>query len=136
MQGMVTSPHPLASQVGAEGLRQGGNAVWMLADRDGLATSILGIGQAPQVLPELDGPLPLRGVGSMLTTACAVDSWDQALNVWGGRMNFADLIAPALAGPGAANPRHHHLGDYGHPCSAWCGRSNPSAGRGRQISLP
>jgi len=32
----------------------------------------------------------------MLTTACVVDSWDQALAVWGGEIDFADLIAPAI----------------------------------------
>ncbi|ODT58061.1 MAG: gamma-glutamyltransferase [Paracoccus sp. SCN 68-21] len=121
---MAVSPHPLATQAGTDVLAQGGtaaeaavamaatlavvmphfnglggDAVWMLADRDGWTTSILGIGQAPQVLPDLPDALPMRGPGSMLTTACAVDGWDRALALtaerWGGTMAVPDLLSPA-----------------------------------------
>ena len=125
MAGLVVSPHPLATAAGQAVLERGGNAaeaaiatgavlavvlphfcglggdgVWMLADRDGLQTAILGIGQAPQLLPDLPATLPLRGPGSMLTTACLVDGWDHLLQFgqthWQGGMSFANLVAPAI----------------------------------------
>ena len=125
MQPMATSPHPLATRAGADVLQRGGtaaeaavamgavlavvmphfcglggDAVWLMADRDGWATTLMGIGQAPGVLPDLPDALPLRGPGSMLTTACAVDSWDHALRLsgsrWGGAMTPGALLAPAL----------------------------------------
>lgn len=125
LQPMVTSPHPLATKAGADVLHRGGtaaeaavamgavltvvmphfcglggDAVWLLADRDGWSTTLMGIGQAPAVLPDLPDTLPLRGPGAMLTTACAVDSWDHALRLsaarWGGTMTPDALLAAAL----------------------------------------
>ena len=124
LQPMVTSPHPLATEVGAQVLQRGGtaaeaavamgavltvvmphfcglggDAVWLLADREGWSTTIMGIGQAPSILPDLPDVLPLRGPNAMLTTACAVDSWDHALRLsatrWGGVMTADALLAPA-----------------------------------------
>lgn len=126
LPGMVTSPHPLASEAGAAVLRRGGNAieaavsiaatlsvvmphfcglggdaVWLVADRQGLRRSFLGIGQAAAILPEYEKPIPLRGPSSMITTACAVDSWGHALAFgqqhWQGRERFSDLLTPAIA---------------------------------------
>ncbi|QDA36559.1 gamma-glutamyltransferase (plasmid) [Paracoccus liaowanqingii] len=123
---MAISPHPLATEAGTRILRQGGtaaeaavaigavlavvmphfcglggDAVWLLADRDGRSAALMGIGQAPQVLPDLPDALPMRGPGAMLTTACAVDAWDRALQLdraeGQGGIAVPDLLAPALA---------------------------------------
>jgi len=123
--GMVTSPHPLASAAGAKTLRAGGDAieaaiamgatigvvfphfcglggdaVWLVADREGRRAAFLGIGQAAKTLPAFDGPIPTRGPLSMLTTACAVDSWRHAMEwsarEWGGRTPFPTLLADAI----------------------------------------
>ncbi|WP_244455820.1 gamma-glutamyltransferase family protein [Agrobacterium pusense] len=126
LPGMVTSPHPLASEAGAAVLRRGGNAieaavaiaaalavvmphfcglggdaVWLVADKQGLRRSFLGIGQAATVLPEYQTAIPVRGPSSMITTACAVDSWGHALAFgqqhWQGREQLSDLLMPAIA---------------------------------------
>ncbi|TGN37899.1 gamma-glutamyltransferase, partial [Paracoccus liaowanqingii] len=126
MQPLAISPHPLATEAGTRVLRQGGtaaeaavamgavlavvmphfcglggDAVWLLADRDGRSAALMGIGQAPQVLPDLPDALPMRGPGAMLTTACAVDAWDRALQLdraeGQGGIAVPDLLAPALA---------------------------------------
>lgn len=124
--GMVTSPHPLASEAGGAVLAKGGtaieaavaiaaclsvvmphfcgiggDAVWLVADRQGRQRCFLGIGQAAGALPAYDAPIPLRGPASAVTSACAVDSWGHALAYsaghWGGTQPFADLLAPAIA---------------------------------------
>ncbi len=125
---MVTSPSTEASQAGADVLKNGGtaieaavataamlavtyphfcgiggDAVWMVSDASGKVQSFLGIGQAVEnagdsITP--NKPIPVRGVGSTLTTACTVDSWQHALDhsaqYWGGKQNLSDLIAPAI----------------------------------------
>ncbi|WP_042700900.1 gamma-glutamyltransferase family protein [Azospirillum sp. B506] len=124
--GMVTSPHPLASEAGAAILARGGtaieaavaiaaclsvvmphfcgiggDAVWLVADRQGRQRCFLGIGQAAETLPVYKAAIPLRGPASTVTSACAVDSWGHALAYsaahWGGTRPFADLLAPAIA---------------------------------------
>lgn len=124
--GMVTSPHPLATQAGLAVLQAGGNAaeaavataavlavamphfcglggdaVWLVADREGRQSCFLGIGQAAGVLPAMTGAIPLRGPQSALTSACVVDSWAHALAYgerhWQGEMAFADLLHDAIA---------------------------------------
>ncbi|WP_395454344.1 gamma-glutamyltransferase family protein [Azospirillum melinis] len=124
--GMVTSPHPLASEAGAAILASGGtaieaavaiaaclsvvmphfcgiggDAVWLVADRQGGQRCFLGIGQAAETLPTYDSAIPLRGPASTVTSACAVDSWGHALaygaDRWGGTQAFADLLSPAIA---------------------------------------
>src|SRR5690606_14739448 len=72
-KGMVTSPHTLASEAGLKVLREGGNAmeaaiamgaviavtyphfcgiggdaIWIVADREGRKTTLMGIGQAAE----------------------------------------------------------------------------------------
>lgn len=126
--GMVTSPHPLASDAGARVLREGGNAleaciatgaaiavlyphfcglggdaVWIVADPDGRRRCFLGIGQAARRLPERaagETAIPLRGAGSILTSACGVDSWGHALAYsekhWGGTRSFSSLLGDAI----------------------------------------
>ncbi|MFB9910694.1 gamma-glutamyltransferase family protein [Rhizobium paknamense] len=122
---MVTSPHPLASEAGAEVLRQGGtaieaavaigavlsvvmphfcgiggDAVWVLADEKGESRCLLGLGQAARTLPDFSAPIPLRGPGVMLTSASAVESWKTALDFsarhWGGRQSPASLLEAAI----------------------------------------
>ncbi|MET0745675.1 MAG: gamma-glutamyltransferase [Microvirga sp.] len=123
---MVTSPHTLASEAGLAVLEEGGNAieaaiataaaiavtyphfcglggdaVWIVADREGRADTFLGIGQAAGVLPDLADTIPLRGPGSALTTACALDSWNTAFayarDHWSGQRSFASLLDRAIA---------------------------------------
>ncbi|MDL2409902.1 gamma-glutamyltransferase family protein [Rhizobium calliandrae] len=122
---MVTSPHALASEAGAAILRAGGNAleaaiaigstiavvyphfcglggdsVWIIADRSGRRTCLLGIGQAARELPDFGGNIPLRGPLSALTSACAVDAWrhahDYSTRRWGGKIGFPALLADAI----------------------------------------
>ncbi|WP_188909255.1 gamma-glutamyltransferase family protein [Aureimonas endophytica] len=127
---MVTTPHRLASEAGLRVLERGGNAIeaavaasaalsvvyphfcglggdaiWMIADRKGFATCLLGIGQAARHLPEVD-PIPVRGPLSALTSAALVESWDLALahsqRLWNGREGLRHLLDDAvhLAGDG------------------------------------
>jgi gamma-glutamyltranspeptidase/glutathione hydrolase len=124
-RGMVTTPHWLASEAGAKVLARGGNAiealvaagaalavvyphfcglggdaVWMVSDEWGQATSFLGIGQAA-VNAAPSGAIPVRGPASTLTTAALVDSWgvllDYSAKTWGGLESLADLLRDAIA---------------------------------------
>jgi oxamate amidohydrolase len=124
--GIVTSPHPLATEAGAKVLRAGGDAieaaiaigatigvvyphfcglggdsVWLVADREGRRAAFLGIGQAAKALPAFEAAIPARGPLSMLTTACTIDSWRHAkewsAREWGGRTPFPALLADAVA---------------------------------------
>ncbi|MBX9931575.1 MAG: gamma-glutamyltransferase [Methylobacterium sp.] len=120
-QGMVTSPHDLASQAGLEVLQAGGNAIeaaiaigatlsvtyphfsgvggdafMIISDRNGKGIALSGIGQAAAKPLNYSGTIPVRGPGSALTTAAAVDTWDQAFEFsrrsWGGRQSWKDLF--------------------------------------------
>jgi gamma-glutamyltranspeptidase/glutathione hydrolase len=122
---MVVSPHPLATEAGRAVLARGGNAieagvavaaalavvmphfcglggdaVWLVCDREGRQRCFLGIGQAAAAVTAPNGAIPTRGPSSMLTSACAVDSWGHALAFslanWDGRERFADLLSPAI----------------------------------------
>lgn len=129
MTGAVTTPHPLATEAGMAVLRAGGtapealiaagamltvvtphfcglggDAVWLVADRNGDQRSFLAIGQATdRDMPAapFSAPFPLRGPGSILTTAAVVDGWRHALDYstgsLGGRGRWADLLAPAVS---------------------------------------
>jgi gamma-glutamyltranspeptidase/glutathione hydrolase len=121
----VTSPHERASAAGIEVLRAGGNAiesavamasvlsvvcphfcglggdaVWVIADAAGNAHCLLGIGQAARACSHAGEPIPVRGPRSAATTACAVDSWGEALDHsrsrWNGHQSFASLLEPAI----------------------------------------
>jgi gamma-glutamyltranspeptidase len=124
-EGMVTSPHALASAAGLEVLRAGGNAIeaaiaigaalsvtyphftglggdafWVIGDRTGMLRTLSGIGQAAQNLPAYSGAIPLRGAGSTLTTAATVDTWHQAYAIsqasWGGQRAWSSLFDRAI----------------------------------------
>lgn len=124
--GMVTSPHALASEAGLEVLRDGGNAIeaaiaigatlsvtyphftglggdafWIVSDRDGQVRTLSGIGQAAQALPAFADAIPTRGPAAALTTAATVDTWDRAFGIsrdaWGGRQDWAALFRHAIA---------------------------------------
>ena len=124
-KGMVTSPHTLATEAGLKVLREGGNAieatiamgaviavtyphfcgiggdaVWIVADRDGRKTTMMGIGQAAEKPPAYSGSIPLRGPGSAVTSACTVDTWNRAQEFskkhWGGKKSFASLLDDAI----------------------------------------
>ncbi len=124
--GMVTSPHPLATEAGAEVIKAGGtaieaaiaigsvltvvtphfcglggDAVWLVADQHGKSHCFLGIGQAGEATSAIrNQPVPLRGPASMLTTACVVDSWDHALTFsrehWCGTRSLSALLERAM----------------------------------------
>ncbi|GJE30331.1 gamma-glutamyltransferase family protein [Methylobacterium oxalidis] len=123
--GMVTSPHELASQAGQEVLQAGGNAIeaaiainatlcvtyphfcglggdafMIISDREGNGFTLSGIGQAAAKPPNYGGPIPVRGPGSALTAAAAVDTWDQAFEFsrrsWDGRQSWKALFKRAI----------------------------------------
>jgi oxamate amidohydrolase len=122
---MVTSPHWRATEAGAAVLQRGGtaiealvaagavlsvvyphfcglggDAVWMVSDESGRSRSFLGIGQAAGNA-DPKHKIPQRGAGSMLTTACMVDSWDKVLTYsaleWGGSQRLGSLLGDAIA---------------------------------------
>ncbi|MFM0736045.1 gamma-glutamyltransferase [Paraburkholderia xenovorans] len=124
--GMVTSPHALASAAGLDVLRAGGNAIeaaiaigaalcvtyphftglggdafWVIGDRNGMLRSLSGVGQAAAQLPAFSGPIPLRGAPAALTTAATVDTWDQAYRIsqtsWSGRQSWSSLFERAIS---------------------------------------
>lgn len=124
-KGMVTSPHELATEAGQQVLRAGGNAIeaaiaiaaclnvtyphfsgfggdgfMIISDRNGKVRTLSGIGQAPAVLPQYGDAIPVRGPGSMLTTAANVDTLGKAFDIsrdeLAGRMSWAELLKPAI----------------------------------------
>lgn len=124
-KGMVTSPHELATQAGLEVLRTGGNAVeaaiaigaalnvtyphfsgfggdafMIISDSKGNVKTLSGIGQAPSELPAYSGSIPVRGPGSMLTTAGNVDTLGKAFDIsrkeMAGTKSWSELLAPAI----------------------------------------
>ncbi|MBQ2263630.1 MAG: gamma-glutamyltransferase [Loktanella sp.] len=124
MTGAITTPHPMATEAGAAVLRAGGtapealiaagavltvvmphfcglggDAVWLLADRQGRQKTLLAIGQGLENAAPI-GPIPLRGPQSVLTTAGVVAGWHHALCLshreMGGRARWGDLLAPSI----------------------------------------
>lgn len=122
---MVTSPHSLASEEGLKILKQGGNAVdaaitiaamlsvsyphfnglggdafMLLSNAKGEVTSISGIGQAFEVLPNFNKTIPTRGIHSAITTACTLDTWakahDFASKNWGTELAWGTLLQAAI----------------------------------------
>jgi gamma-glutamyltranspeptidase/glutathione hydrolase len=108
---MVTSPDERASRAGADVLARGGtaieaaigtgamlavtqphfcglggDAIWIVADREGRRRVFSAIGQAARRIGER--PIPTRGPGSAATTAAVVAGWAHALDWsaghWGG----------------------------------------------------
>ncbi|HTH44703.1 MAG TPA: gamma-glutamyltransferase [Oxalicibacterium sp.] len=125
-KGMVTSPHELATGAGLDVLKSGGNAIeaaiaiaaclnvtyphfsgfggdafMIVSDRHGKIRTLSGIGQAPAVLPQYSGAIPVRGPQSMLTTAANVDTlgkaFDISRNELAGGKSWAELLKPAIA---------------------------------------
>lgn len=124
-RGMVTSPHVLASEAGLKVLQEGGNAaeaaiamgavisvvyphfsgiggdgLWIVADREGRKTVLMGIGQAAEKYPDYGDEIPLRGAPSTLTSAAQVDAWgrvfDHSRDHWDGTQSFASLLDAAI----------------------------------------
>ncbi|MGY6547744.1 MAG: gamma-glutamyltransferase family protein [Roseinatronobacter sp.] len=125
MSPALTTPHPAATAIGMAVLHRGGtasealvaagaalsvvmphfcglggDAVWLVHDRHGPRHCFLAIGQGFDQ-PRPDAPIPLRGPASIRTSAALVDGWQTAFNHakvrLGGRMQWHDLIAPAVA---------------------------------------
>lgn len=125
MSGAVTTPHPAATEAGMHVLRAGGtapealiaagavlavvmphfcglggDAVWLVASPSGPSRSFLAIGQGLE-RPFPSGAIPLRGPGSILTSAAVVAGWDHAFafarRELGGHAKWQDLLAPAVA---------------------------------------
>ncbi len=162
--GMVVTPHHDATEAGAKVLRDGGNAiealvaagaalcvlyphfcgiggdgVWLVCDAVGQADAFLGIGQSAAQSPEM-ASIPTRGAGSMLTTACLVDSWESLLSHsadrWGGRRALPSLLQDAIrlaedgfdVSPSQTFWRRFREADIG----AWPGFENLFIGQGVQ----
>jgi gamma-glutamyltranspeptidase/glutathione hydrolase len=74
----------------------GGDAFMIISDRNGKGITLSGIGQAAAKPLSYSGTIPVRGPGSALTAAAAVDTWDQAFEFsrrsWGGRQAWKDLF--------------------------------------------
>ncbi|WP_010140744.1 gamma-glutamyltransferase family protein [Oceanicola sp. S124] len=121
----MTTPHPLATEIGQRVLDAGGtapeaiiaagavlsvvaphfcglggDAVWLVADRKGDRRCFLAIGQGLQ-RPAPTAPIPDRGRDSVLTSAAVVDGWAHALDystqALGGTARWEDLIGPAAS---------------------------------------
>ncbi|MDX5445872.1 MAG: gamma-glutamyltransferase family protein [Zoogloeaceae bacterium] len=124
-EGIVTSPHTLATEAGLAVLRDGGNAIeaaiamgaclavtyphftglggdafMIISDASGRVRTLSGIGQAARRLPAYQGAIPVRGPASMLTTAATVDTWGKAHALsrqdCGGTMAWGALLEPAI----------------------------------------
>lgn len=124
-EGLVTSPHTLATEAGLDMLRKGGNAIeaaiamgaclavtyphftglggdafMIIADASGRVQTLSGIGQAARLVPACTGTIPVRGPGSMLTSAATVDTWGQAHALsraeCGGTQEWGTLLEPAI----------------------------------------
>jgi gamma-glutamyltranspeptidase len=123
--GAVTSPHLPVSEIGAELIRRGANAVeaaiamgcalnvtyphftgfggdafLILHSGSGRTETISGIGQSGMNVNRFRHAIPIRGPESMLTTAALVDALGLAVQ-WsqqhlGGRRSFGDLLEPAI----------------------------------------
>lgn len=149
MSAIAVSPHPLATEAGRDVLARGGNAieaaiavnavlavvyphfcglggdaVWLVSDGQGSETCLLGIGQGIEHGALQDG-IPLRGSGSVLTTAAVLDLWDHALHLWPHRWTPTDLLAPAIAlaehGFPVSASQAHWLGFRGAETETWPG---------------
>jgi gamma-glutamyltranspeptidase/glutathione hydrolase len=71
-----------------------------VGNRKGRQSCFLAIGQGLD-RPVPAGPFPLRGPGSILTSAAVVDGWDHVLRharaELGGVCQWDDLLAPAIS---------------------------------------
>lgn len=123
--GIVTSPHTLASAAGRDVLRAGGNAIeaaiaigavlcvtyphftglggdafWVVADRSGDVRTISGAGQAAMHLPQHGNAIPLRGGAAALTSAGTLDTWARAFahsrEAWGDSLAWSALFERAI----------------------------------------
>ncbi|WFE75700.1 gamma-glutamyltransferase family protein [Roseinatronobacter sp. S2] len=124
MTAALTTPHPLATAAGMNVLRAGGtapealiaagavlavvmphfcglggDAVWLVTTPKGGPRSFMAIGQGLD-RPFPTGPIPLRGAGSIMTSAAVVAGWAHALDFaraeLDGRSRWGDLLAPAI----------------------------------------
>ena len=128
---IVTSPHPLATKAGAKVLRAGGDAIeaaiaigatigvvyphfcglggdaiWLVADREGRRAAFLGIGQAAEgASRRLTARSPLAGRSPCSTTACAVNSWRHADGVVGAGMGRPSSPFSAFLGDAIVHAR-------------------------------
>ncbi len=120
-QGVITTPHPAATESGARVLEEGGTAIdamiaasatlavvfphmtglggdalWLIYDIR--VRAIMGYGQAGHTLPE--GGIALRGPGAVATTAAALRSWQTARAIsaseWGSVIPWSRLLDDAV----------------------------------------
>ncbi|NNU81970.1 gamma-glutamyltransferase [Halovulum dunhuangense] len=163
--GALTTPHPLATAAGMRVLEAGGtapealiaagavlavvmphfcglggDAVWLVSDRHGRQRSFLAIGQGID-RPMPAGPFPLRGPGSILTTAAVVDGWRHAFEdaraTMGATAGWEDLLAPAagIAADGHEVTRSQAFwaGFRAPDCGGWPGFGRIFLGDGQPL---